>query len=92
MILPRGTGYLTDAGMCGDYNSVIGMQKDEPLRRFVTGMSKERFNAGERRGHAFRRGGGNRRQGQVRRHGSRQCASAAFCKTPPHDAGKRADP
>jgi calcineurin-like phosphoesterase len=43
MILPRGTGYMTDAGMCGDYNSVIGMQKDEPLRRFVTGMPKERF-------------------------------------------------
>jgi hypothetical protein len=29
--------------MCGDYNSVIGMQKDEPLRRFITGMPKERF-------------------------------------------------
>jgi metallophosphoesterase (TIGR00282 family) len=43
MILSRGTGYMTDAGMCGDYNSVIGMQKDEPLRRFITGMPKERF-------------------------------------------------
>ncbi|MGP1358225.1 TIGR00282 family metallophosphoesterase [Roseicyclus sp.] len=43
MILPRGTGYLSDAGMCGDYDSVIGMHKEEPLRRFVTGMSKERF-------------------------------------------------
>jgi len=29
--------------MCGDYNSIIGMQKDEPLRRFITGMNKERF-------------------------------------------------
>ncbi len=37
------TGYLTDAGMCGDYNSVIGMEKTEPMRRFVTGMSKGRF-------------------------------------------------
>ena len=45
MVLPRGTAYLTDAGMCGDYNSVIGMEKDEPLRRFVTGMSKARFAA-----------------------------------------------
>ena len=45
MVLPRGTAYLTDAGMCGDYDSVIGMQKDEPMRRFVTGMSKERFTA-----------------------------------------------
>ncbi len=43
MILARGTAYLTDAGMCGDYDSVIGMEKDEPLRRFVTGMGKGRF-------------------------------------------------
>ncbi len=42
-ILPGGTGYLTDAGMCGDYNSVIGMEKAEPMRRFVTGMGKTRF-------------------------------------------------
>ena len=38
MILPGGTAYQTDAGMCGDYNSVIGMEKDEPMRRFITGM------------------------------------------------------
>lgn len=43
MILAGGTGYLTDAGMCGDYDSVIGMKKDEPLRRFITGMPKGRF-------------------------------------------------
>lgn len=43
MVLKGGTGYLTDAGMCGDYNSVIGMEKTEPLRRFITGMPKERF-------------------------------------------------
>ncbi|MDF1728323.1 MAG: TIGR00282 family metallophosphoesterase [Sulfitobacter sp.] len=43
MILPGGTAYLTDAGMCGDYHSVIGMEKDEPLRRFITGMPKGRF-------------------------------------------------
>lgn len=42
-ILPKGTAYLTDAGMCGDYNSVIGMEKLEPLRRFITGMSGGRF-------------------------------------------------
>ena len=29
--------------MCGDYNSVIGMDKVEPMRRFITGMPKERF-------------------------------------------------
>ena len=43
MILEGGTAYHTDAGMCGDYDSVIGMQKDEPLRRFITGMPKGRF-------------------------------------------------
>lgn len=46
-ILPGGTGYLTDAGMCGDYNSVIGMEKTEPMRRFVTGMVKSRFSPAE---------------------------------------------
>ena len=43
MILPKGTAYLTDAGMCGDYDSVIGMEKMEPIRRFITGMPKARF-------------------------------------------------
>jgi len=43
MILPSGTAFQSDAGMCGDYNSVIGMEKTEPLRRFITGMPKERF-------------------------------------------------
>jgi calcineurin-like phosphoesterase len=35
MILPGGTAYQSDAGMCGDYDSVIGMDKAEPLARFV---------------------------------------------------------
>jgi len=42
-ILPGGTAFQSDAGMCGDYNSIIGMDKLEPMRRFVTGMGKERF-------------------------------------------------
>jgi len=42
-ILNRGTGFQSDAGMCGDYDSVIGMEKVEPLRRFITGMPKARF-------------------------------------------------
>ena len=29
--------------MCGDYDSVIGMDKEEPISRFVTGMNKNRF-------------------------------------------------
>lgn len=46
-ILPRGTGYLSDAGMCGDYDSIIGMEKTEPLRRFVTGLVRDRFTPAE---------------------------------------------
>lgn len=42
-ILPGGTAFQTDAGMCGDYNSIIGMDKAEPMRRFITGMGKGRF-------------------------------------------------
>src|SRR6056297_1418892 len=42
-ILPGGTAFQADAGMCGDYNSVIGMDKGEPLNRFVNGMAKGRF-------------------------------------------------
>ncbi len=47
MILPGGTAYQSDAGMCGDYDSVIGMEKMEPMRRFVTGMVKDRFQPAE---------------------------------------------
>lgn len=46
-ILAGGTAYLSDAGMCGDYDSVIGMNKLEPIRRFVTGMAKDRFTPAE---------------------------------------------
>jgi len=42
-ILSGGTAYMTDAGMTGDYNSVIGMQKEEPLRRFTSGIPSSRF-------------------------------------------------
>lgn len=34
-ILPGGTAYQTDAGMCGDYHSVIGFEISEPLQRFI---------------------------------------------------------
>ena len=42
-ILDKGTAFQSDAGMCGDYNSVIGMDKLEPISRFVTGMRSGRF-------------------------------------------------
>jgi len=34
---------MCDAGMCGDYDSVIGMEKSEPLTRFITKMPGGRF-------------------------------------------------
>ncbi|MAI57448.1 MAG: TIGR00282 family metallophosphoesterase [Rhodobacteraceae bacterium] len=43
VLLSSGTAYQSDAGMCGDYDSVIGMEKAEPMRRFITGMNKGRF-------------------------------------------------
>ncbi|MEM9496010.1 MAG: TIGR00282 family metallophosphoesterase [Pseudomonadota bacterium] len=48
-VLAGGSGYITDLGMCGDYDSVIGMEKAEPMRRFLTKMSEGRFHpaAGE---------------------------------------------
>lgn len=42
-ILPLGTAYMTDAGMTGDYESVIGIKKDEMLRRLTTGIPSGRF-------------------------------------------------
>ena len=42
-IMPGGTAYQSDAGMCGDYDSVIGMVKDEPIRRFQRKISGGRF-------------------------------------------------
>ncbi len=42
-ILPGGTAYQTDAGACADYDSVIGMDKAEPMQRFLRKMSSARF-------------------------------------------------
>jgi metallophosphoesterase (TIGR00282 family) len=42
-ILPHGTCFLSDLGMSGDYDSIIGMDKDEPLVRFVRRIPGARF-------------------------------------------------
>ena len=44
-ILNNGTGYQTDAGMCGDYDSVIGMNKENSLNRFLKNNSTKHFPA-----------------------------------------------
>jgi len=42
-ILRSGTAYISDAGMCGDFDSVLGMDKEEPLSRFLTKIPTGRF-------------------------------------------------
>ena len=42
-IMPGGTAFMTDVGMCGDYDSVIGMEKGEPVHRFLTRIPSGRF-------------------------------------------------
>ncbi len=44
-VLAKGTGYHTDGGMCGDYNSVIGFEEAAPLERFLSKITKIRMEA-----------------------------------------------
>ncbi len=46
-ILAGGTGLMADAGMCGDFNSIIGVDAEEPLNRFLTGIPQNRFTPAE---------------------------------------------
>jgi metallophosphoesterase (TIGR00282 family) len=46
-ILPLGTAYQTDAGMCGDYDSIIGMKAPAAVNRFLTKMRTERLEPAE---------------------------------------------
>jgi 2',3'-cyclic-nucleotide 2'-phosphodiesterase len=42
-VLPDGTAFMTDVGMTGDFNSVIGMAKEEPMQRFLRKVASSRF-------------------------------------------------
>jgi metallophosphoesterase (TIGR00282 family) len=42
-VLPEGTAFISDLGMCGDYESVLGMTKEEPLNRFLTKIPRSRM-------------------------------------------------
>ena len=42
-MLPGGTAYMSDSGMCGDYHSVLGMDIEEPVNRFLTRIPRGRF-------------------------------------------------
>ena len=49
-ILDKGTAVQTDAGMCGDYNSVIGVKPDIPIARFTKKMPTDKFTPTEGEG------------------------------------------
>jgi metallophosphoesterase (TIGR00282 family) len=49
-ILPGGTAFQTDAGMCGVYDSIIGMEKEVAIARFVTKMRTDRLEPAEGEG------------------------------------------
>jgi 2',3'-cyclic-nucleotide 2'-phosphodiesterase len=49
-ILVGGTAYISDIGMCGDYDSVIGLQKEASIRRFVTKMPGQKPQVAEGEG------------------------------------------
>jgi 2',3'-cyclic-nucleotide 2'-phosphodiesterase len=42
-VLPGGTAFISDVGMTGDFNSIIGMVKDEPLNRFLRKIPTTKF-------------------------------------------------
>ncbi len=44
-VLPGGTAFVSDVGMTGDYDSIIGMAKEEPLQRFLRRIPSARFGA-----------------------------------------------
>jgi calcineurin-like phosphoesterase len=46
-ILKGGTAFMADAGMCGDFDSIIGTDTEEPLNRFLTGIPNGRFTPSE---------------------------------------------
>jgi len=46
-VMRGGTAFQSDVGMCGDYDSVIGMNHEEPLRRFLQKVPGERFTAAD---------------------------------------------
>ena len=61
-ILPGGTAFMSDVGMTGDYQSVIGMDKDEPLSRFLRSISSSKFEPANGPATLCGAGGRNRRR------------------------------
>ncbi len=75
-ILPNGTAYLTDAGMTGPHDSIIGMDRERSLARFLTGMPSAV--RARHRQPAAQRGARRRRRQDRPRHAraTRRCSEA----------------
>ncbi len=90
-ILPGGTAYLTDAGMCGPLDSVIGVKKELALQRFLT-QRYAAFETATPRGEELRRGPGSRSTTR-RARGSRSSGCGRGCRIDgPRAAGCRLTP
>ena len=79
-ILAGGAAFITDVGMTGDYDLVIGMDKDEPLRRFTRRIPSGRFEPALRPGDPLRRRGRDRPRRARASH--RAGAHRRRCSTP----------
>ena len=83
-IMPGRTAFVSDVGMTGDFESVIGMNKDEPLNRFLRKIPALEIRAGVGARHIMRAGGGNRRLdwpcGARRRGAARRGAGAGAAR------------
>ncbi len=88
-ILAKGTAYISDAGMCGDFDSVLGMDKEEPLTRFLTKIPDRALHAVARRGHAVRSSPSMSTTRRAWRAPSRRSGWAAGCRRPSLRSGWR---
>ena len=84
-ILSHGAGYITEVGMTGDYDSVIGMDKEEPLRRFTRRIPSARFEPAG--GEATLCGVAVETGPTASRAASPRCASAAAWRRPSRISG-----
>ena len=87
-ILPRGTAFISDVGMTGDYESVIGMDKDEPLGRFLRKIPQGKFEPANGPATLCGARGRDRRRDRACHQGRRRCGSAACWKR----RGRRSGP
>ena len=91
-ILPGGTAFMSDVGMTGDYDSVIGMNKDEPLSRFLRKIPRRKLRAGERPRHLVRARGRDRRRERPRAARRARCGSAASSRRRGRRSGSESFP